>query len=85
MKFREVLIGSSIVGLVSYIVSAVILPLLLKGDSDFNTIVKIAITTYQIIPVTIGLVIFLVYFSYYSLVDITPSTWGFSEKWDKFD
>ena len=38
-----------------------------------------------ILQVTIGLSVFLIYFSYYSLVDITPLSWEFSDKWDKFN
>jgi hypothetical protein len=85
MKFRDVFIGSAIAGMFSYIISAVLVPFLLQGNSNFNAVVENAIITFQITPVTIGLVTFLVYFSYYSLVDIPPSTWEFSEKWDKFD
>ena len=82
MNFRDAFIGSAIVGIFSYILSAVLVPFLLQGDSNFNTVGN-TLTTFPIIPVTIGLGMFSVYFSYYSLVDILPSTWEFSEKWDK--
>lgn len=64
MNFRDVFIGSAIAGMFSYIISAVLIPIL---------------------QVTIGLSVFLIYFSYYSLVDITPFSWEFSDKWDKFN
>lgn len=82
MNFRDAFIGSAIVGIFSYILSAVLVPFLLRGDSNFNTVGN-TLTTFPIIPVTIGLGMFSVYFSYYSLVDILPSTWELSEKWDK--
>lgn len=85
MNSRDVFIGSAIVGIFSYILSAVLIPFLLQGDNNFNNVVKNTVKTFPIIPVTIGLVIFLVYFSYYSLVDIPLSTWEFSEKCGKFD
>lgn len=85
MKFRDVLIGSAIAGMFSYIVSAVLITFLLDRSSYSSNIVRNIIIPFPVIPVTIGLVIFLIYFSYYSLVDITPSTWEFSEKWDKFN
>lgn len=83
MNFRDVFIGSVVVGMFSYIISAVILLLVLKGDSNLINIVKDALTTFQIIPLTIGLTIFLVFFSHYSSVDVPPSIWEFYEKWDK--
>jgi hypothetical protein len=83
MNFRDVFVGSAIVGVFSYIVSAVLIPFVLQGDSNSNTVVKNTSTTFSIIPVAIGLVMFLVFFSYYSLVDISPSTWELSDKWDK--
>jgi hypothetical protein len=83
MDFRDAFIGSAIVGIFSYIISAVILLLILKGGSNFIIIVKDAFTTYQITPLAIGLATFLVFFSHYSLVDIPPSIWDFYEKWDE--
>jgi hypothetical protein len=85
MNSRDVFIGSAIVGIFLYIISAVLIPFLLQGDSNFNTVIKNTIQTFPIIPVTIGLVTFLVYFSYYSLVEIPHPTWELSEKWVKFD
>lgn len=78
MNFRDVFIGSTIVGIFSCFASAVILPLLLKGNGNFR-----AFTTLKIIPVIIGLITFLMFFSRYSFVDITPHTWEFSEKWSE--
>lgn len=83
MNFRDVFIGSTIVGLFSYIISAVIIPYLLQGDNDFNIFVKNPIPIFPIIPVTIGLVTFLVFFSHYSSVDIQPSTWELWDLWGK--
>ena len=71
MDFRDAFIGSAIVGIFSYIISAVILLLLLKGDSNFIIIVKDAFTTYQITSLAIGLAMFLVFFHHYSLVNST--------------
>ena len=78
MNFRDVFIGSFIVGIFSSFASAVILPLMLTGNENFK-----ALSTFQIIPVALGLITFLMFFIHYSLVDITPHTWEFSEKWDE--
>lgn len=78
MNFRDAFIGSTIVGIFSCFVSAIVLPLLLKGNYNFK-----AFPILQIIPAAIGLITFIVFFSRYSLVDITPNTWEFSEKWDE--
>ncbi|MDQ1252684.1 MAG: hypothetical protein QG646_1816 [Euryarchaeota archaeon] len=83
MNFRDVFIGSAIVGLFSYIISAVLMPYILQGDSNLNTLVKNPIPTFPIIPVTIGLVTFLVFFIHYSSVEIQPSTWELWDLWDK--
>lgn len=83
MDLRDAFIGSAIVGMFSYVISDLILLLLLKGGSNFIDIVKELFTTYQIAPLAIGLAIFLVFFSHYSLVNIPPSIWDFYEKWDE--
>lgn len=78
MNFRDIFIGSTIVGIFSCFASAIVLPLLLKGNDNLK-----AFPILQIIPTAIGLITFIVFFSRYSLVDITPNTWEFSEKWDE--
>jgi hypothetical protein len=83
MNLRDVIIGSSIIGMFSYTISAIVFLFSLKGDSNFTTIVKNAFTTFQTMPFIFGLIVFLVFFSHYSLVDILPSTWELNEKWEK--
>lgn len=83
MNFRDVFIGSFIIGFFSYIISSVLIPYLQLGDTNFNTLFKNPIPTFPIIPATIGLVTFLVFFSHYSSVDIQPSTWELWDLWGK--